>query len=122
MRKLPEGRTVRFGQTEFNFAVAETGVELMRGLSEVTSLESYEGMLFDFGGPFGIHLWAKGLHFPIDVAFLDEDGVVLEFGSLDPDMESSFTLKASVLSRYALEVPVGFFEANNIRIGDKFEL
>jgi uncharacterized membrane protein (UPF0127 family) len=122
MQQLPEGRTVRFGQAEFNFAVAETGVELMRGLGGVTSLTPYDGMLFDFGRRFGIHLWAKNLFFPIDVAFLDEDGTVLEFGSLDPDTESSFTLKASVLSRYALEVAVGFFEANNIQLGDKLEL
>lgn len=122
LQRLPEGKIVRFGQEEFNFSRASTGLELMRGLSGVDSLEPYDGMLFDFGCQFDIHMWAKNLLFPVDVAFLDEDGTVLQFGHLNPNTETSFTLKATAPGRYALEVPVGFFEDNNIQIGDKLAL
>jgi uncharacterized membrane protein (UPF0127 family) len=98
----------------------------MKGLGGVDSLEPYDGMLFDFGIPYTIALWSKSLLFPVDVAFLDEDGVVLEFDFLDPDFEMppsmNNTIFSSELSSYALEVPRGFFKANNIQIGDKFEL
>jgi len=122
MPELPEGKIVRFGDKEFNFTLASNGLELMRGLAGVTSLEPYDGMLFDFGCQFDIHMWAKNLLFPIDVAFLDEDGTVLQFGRLDPNGEQSFTLKARVPGRYALEVPVGFFEDKGIQLGSRLEL
>ncbi len=122
MPELPEGKIVRFGKKEFTFSLASTGLELMRGLGGVTSLEPFDGMLFDFGCQYDIHMWAKNLFFPIDVAFLDENGVVLQFGRLDPKAERSFTLKAIAPGRYALEVPVGFFEENDIKIGDTFQL
>ena len=122
MSELPEGRTVRFGEKEFMFSVATTGVELMKGLGGVTSLDPFDGMLFDFGTNFSMHMWAKGLTFPIDVAFLDEDGTILQFGHLDPDTELSFTLASDVPGRYALEAPVGFFETHNIVVGTQFDL
>ncbi len=71
MSELPEGRVVRFGEKEFTFSVATTGVELMKGLGGVDSLDPFDGMLFDFGTRFDMHMWAKGLTFPIDLAFLD---------------------------------------------------
>ncbi len=122
MPELPAGKIVKFGDKEFNFSLASNGLQLMRGLGGVTSLEPYDGMLFDFGCQYDIHMWAKNLLFPIDVAFLDEDGVVLQFGHLDPNTERSFTLKANVPGNYALEVPVDFFKNNDIKIGDKLEL
>ena len=122
MLELPEGKIVRFGEKEFNFSLASDGLTLMQGLGGVASLEPYDGMLFDFGCQFNIHMWAKNLIFPIDIAFLDEDGTVLQFGRLDPNTERSFTLKANAPGRYALEVPVGFFTENNIQLGDTLEL
>lgn len=122
MFEFPEGRTVRFGKKEFMFSVATTGRQLMKGLGGVDSLDPFDGMLFDFGTSFNIHMWAKGLTFPIDVAFLDQDGTVLQFGHLDPNMELSFTLISDFPGRYALEVPVGFFETHQITIGTKFDL
>lgn len=122
MRELPEGKTIICGEKQFLFSIASTGSELMKGLGGIDNLGSFDGMLFDFGTNFNIYMWAKGLTFPIDVAFLNENGAVVQFGHLDPDMELSFTLRANTPSRYALEVPVGFFENNNIIINSKFDL
>lgn len=122
MRELPEGKTVTVNGKEFNFSLATSGMELMKGLGGVTNIEPYDGMLFDFGQDFDIHMWAKNLYFPIEVAFLDSKGVVLQIGKLDPEAESSFALKAVAPGRYALEVPIGFFEENNIVIGTVIEL
>jgi len=122
MPELPKGKMVRFQDKEFLFSVAETGLELMKGLGGLDSLTPYDGMLFDFGTNFEIHMWAKGLTFPIEVAFLDEEGRVSQLGKLDPDSEISFSLASSAPRRYALEVPVGFFQAHNITIGSKFDL
>jgi len=122
MRDLPGGRKVFINEKEFNFSLANNGLALMRGLGGVTSMDPYDGMLFDFGQDFPIHMWAKNLKFPIEVAFLDSNGVVTQIGKLDPNTETSFALKSESWNRYALEVPVGFFNANNITIDTQIVL
>lgn len=124
MLELPEGKTVTIGDKEFNFSLAETGMELMTGLKGVTSLEPYDGMLFDFGPyipeDFDLTMTPKGLVFSIEVAFISEDGVIQEFKVLDP--VNGLTQSASKRARYALEVPIGFFVDNNIHVGDTINL
>ncbi len=120
MSELPEGKLVLINEKEFNFSLASSGLELMKGLGGITSIEPYDGMLFDFGQEFSMHMWAKNLKFPIDLAFLDSDGKVMEIGHLALDTESSFTpytLRAAKPGRYALEAPAGFFDENNIVVG-----
>lgn len=120
MPELPEGRGITIGEEEFNFSVAETGQELTAGLRGVTSLEPYDGMLFDFGCDFHPIMTPKGLLFPVEVAFIDSEGTIKEIQQLDP--ANGFTRAAAVTVRYALEVPVGFFETHNIQIGDLVNL
>ena len=121
MPELPEGRICTINEKEFNFSIATTGVDLVRGLAGVTSLESYDGMLFDFGCPFSPIMTPKGLEFPVDLAFIHAVGKIVEIHRLDPNYEfPQDTVRQDV--RYALEVPVGFFEANDIKIGDMLTL
>lgn len=122
MSELPKGRTVIFGNQEFSFSLASTGLELMRGLGGVTSLDPYDGMLFDFGHNFHVQMCPRGLKFDIEVAFLTSEGEVVQFGSISADDDPSFFIEANMPVRYVLEVPVGFFEEHNISIGDTFTL
>jgi uncharacterized protein len=94
----------------------------MKGLGGVEALAEYDGMLFDFGVKHNIVMWSKGLLFPVEVAFLDDGGEIKGFGRLDPEDHPSFTLSIAEPTRYALEVPVGFFAEHDIKIGDKFSL
>lgn len=120
MPELPEGRVFTIGEKDFNFSVAETGQELTTGLKGVASLEPYVGMLFDFGCDFHPIMTPRGLLFPVEVAFIDSDGTIKEIQHLDP--ANGFTQAATVKVRYALEVPVGFFDTHNIQIGDLVNL
>ncbi len=120
MPELPEGKAVTIGEKEFNFSLAETGMELMTGLKGVTSLEPYDGMLFDFGQEFFPIMTPKGLVMPVEVAFISGDGVIQEVKTLDP--VNGLFQGASKRARYALEVTVGFFENNNIHVGDTITL
>jgi uncharacterized membrane protein (UPF0127 family) len=120
MPELPEGKAVTIGDNEFNFSLAETGIDLITGLKGVTSLGTYDGMLFDFGQEFYPIMTPKGLVFSIEVAFISEDGVIQEFKVLDP--VNGLTQSASKRARYALEVPIGFFVDNNIHVGDTINL
>jgi len=122
MPGLPTGRTVVLNGKGFNFSVASTGIELMRGLSGVTDLGPYHGMLFDFGCDFKAIMHPRGLKIDIEVAFITSEGEIVEIGSLLQDMYPNFLLYAPVPVRYVLEVPVGFFEQNSLKVGDKINL
>ncbi len=117
MPELPEGKLFKANDNEFNFSVATTGAELMKGLSGVVSLGTYDGMMFDFGCNFRPIMTPRGLMFPIDLAFLTEFGEIVEIRRLDPDQ--GFTLSASTSNIfYVLEVPVGFFNTHGLVVGD----
>lgn len=116
MPVLPEGRVFSIGEKEFNFSLATSAIELITGLAGVTSVEPFDGMLFDFGSSYPVIMTPKGLVFPVEVAFIDAEGFIQEFKRLDP--ADGFTQAAAAKVRFALEVPVGFFEENDIEIGD----
>ena len=119
MPELPEGRVFSIGDNRFNFSLATTAMELITGLAGVTSLAPFDGMLFDFGMNWPVIMTPKGLVFSVEVAFINEDGVIREIKTLDP--LDGFTQAASEKARFALEVPVGFFEEHEITIGDILE-
>lgn len=116
MPELPAGKMFSLGDQEFYFSVANTAAELMRGLTGVTSLDPFDGMVFDFGCRFSPIMTPKGLVFPVDVAFVTDYGEVVEIHRLDP--EYGFTQGTTRRDiQYALEVPVGFFERHGISVG-----
>jgi uncharacterized membrane protein (UPF0127 family) len=120
MQELPEGSRCSLGGHEFHFSLAVTALELMHGLRGVTSLEPYDGMLFDFGCNFSPIMTPNGLRFPVDVAFITSGGQIVEIHRLDPaDGFTRSTTRRDI--RFALEVPVGFFETHSIKIGDTLE-
>ena len=120
MPELPEGSQCRLGEREFHFSLAATALELMQGLRGVTSLDPYDGMLFDFGCNFSPIMTPSGLRFPVDVAFITSVGTIVEMHRLDPnDGFTKSTARRDI--QFALEVPVGFFETHNIKIGDTLE-
>lgn len=121
MPELPEGKTFTIDGKEFTFSVADSALELMAGLRGVASLEPFDGMLFDFGCNFTPIMTPSGLRFPVDVAFITSGGEIVEVHRLDPD--NGFPRSTTRWDiRFALEASVGFFEDNDIKIGDKLEL
>ena len=87
------------------------------GLMFRESLGDDCGMLFVFNesGEKAFHM--KNTTIPLDIAFINEHGVIESIKELQPLNESSITSDAKVL--YALEVNSGWFEANNVKVGDK---
>tara|TARA_B100002019_G_scaffold139358_1_gene120058 strand:- start:11 stop:1669 length:1659 start_codon:yes stop_codon:yes gene_type:complete len=87
------------------------------GLMFRESLGENCGMLFVFNesGEKSFHM--KNTTIPLDIAFINENGVIETIKELEPLNESSITSNANVL--YALEVNRGWFEANNVNVGDK---
>jgi len=87
------------------------------GLMFRESLGENCGMLFVFNESGEKAFYMKNTTIPLDIAFINEHGVIETIKELEPLNESSITSDASVL--YALEVNRGWFEANNVKVGDK---
>ena len=92
--------------------------EQMTGLMNRESLESNHGMLFVFPNPKQASFWMHNTSIPLDLAFLDAEGVILEIIPLVPFEEKPVLSKSSKVS-YALEVSRDWFAGRNLKVGLK---
>jgi uncharacterized protein len=88
-----------------------------RGLMHRKSLAPNAGMLFIFDGPAIQCMWMKNTLIPLSVAFLDEQGTIINIADMQPHSEESHC--AARPSLYALEMEQGWFAKRGIRPGMK---
>ncbi len=88
-----------------------------QGLMHRKSLAPNAGMLFVFDGP-AIHcMWMKNTYIALSVAFLDEEGAIINIADMQPHSEESHC--AARPARYALEMTRGWFAQRGIKPGMK---
>lgn len=88
------------------------------GLMHRKRLGENEGMLFIFDAPERLGFWMRNTEIPLSIAFLDDDGTILEIADMKPKDLSTTRTKYRV--RYALEVNQGWFQRAGISAGDVF--
>ena len=88
-----------------------------QGLMFRKSLERNAGMLFIFDESAVHCMWMKNTYIPLSVAFLDEDGAILNIADMQPHSERSHC--AAKPARYALEMTRGWFAERGIKPGTK---
>ena len=97
--------------------VADSFVTRMQGLMHRPSMGANEGMLFIFEEA-GIHcMWMKNTLIPLSVAYIADDGSIVNVEDMKPQTEDSHCAKKPV--RYALEMNVGWFSSKGLRPGTK---
>jgi uncharacterized membrane protein (UPF0127 family) len=86
-----------------------------QGLMHRKSLGQNDGMLFVFDEA-AIHcMWMKNTLIPLSVAFLDEQGAIINIANMQPHSEQSHC--AAQPARYALEMNHGWFAQRGIKPG-----
>lgn len=106
---------LKIGNQVLNAEVAATPETRMKGLMFRDKMGKNDGMLFVFD-QVGYHgMWMKNTLIPLSVAFLDEQGKILNIADMQPHSEQ--THSAAGPARYALEMNVGWFKARNISAG-----
>ena len=65
-------------------------------------------------------MWMRNTYIPLNVAYLDSSGKILEIYDMVPLSDESVCSKKRV--RYALEVNLNWFEDNNIIVGDVLDI
>ena len=110
--------------------IALTSEQQTKGLDVKNNLTENQGMLFVFQQPYRYGFWMIGMKFPIDIIWLDSNGVVTHIEhSLKPCPPASSNLACPVYfpekdSQYVLETVAGFSMKHNVRLGThvSFEL
>jgi uncharacterized membrane protein (UPF0127 family) len=89
--------------------------DMTTGLMGRRHLPRNAGMLFDFGSDQPLSFWMKNTRIPLQIAFIDSNGVVRHVASMAP--LSTRSVRSPSDCRYALEVNEGWFDEHNVRIG-----
>lgn len=105
--------------------LALTAEQQQKGLSGRWTMPQEHGMLFIKPRPAIQEFWMIDCHFPIDVAFADDQGRIVSIHTMRPqpgvspdDLKRYSSLKPA---RFALEVHGGQFARRGIKVGDRME-
>ncbi len=88
-----------------------------QGLMFRQSLGPSEGMLFVFEAPARQCFWMRNTPLPLSIAFLDEDGHVVNIEDMQPQTDDSHCSARPV--RFALEMAQGWFAQRGLKAGSK---
>ena len=104
--------------------LAETQEQHSYGLMNREHLAENTGMLFVFDGEEQRFFWMKNTFINLSIAYFDKHKKIIDIqdmkaatSSLDENLPS-YPSKGK--AKYALEVNQGWFEKNNIKVGDSF--
>jgi uncharacterized membrane protein (UPF0127 family) len=89
----------------------------MTGLMHRASMPSNAGMLFIFDEAGAQCMWMKNTLIPLSVAFIDDQGAIINVEDMAPQTEDSHCAKRP--ARYALEMNRGWFAARGIKPGSR---
>jgi hypothetical protein len=87
----------------------------MTGLMNRPSMPANRGMLFAFPRAERHCMWMRNTLLPLSVAFLDEDGRILNIEDMQPQTEDNHC--AARPARFALEMNLGWFSAKGLKPG-----
>ena len=109
--------TLNAGMHNIRAAVAQTSDELTTGLMYRRQMAQHEGMLFVYGEPEKRCFWMKNTVLPLSIAFLADDGTVVNIADMQPQTLDSHCSAKPV--RYALEMNQGWFAKRGVKAGSK---
>ena len=103
-----------------NIEVASNPNDRRKGLMFRKSLPEDHGMFFVWEYRKRQCMWMRNTYIPLNVAFIDTKGKILEIYEMLPLSEDSICSKKRV--KYALEVNLDWFKRNNVQVGDQIDI
>ena len=111
---------LKIGEHKLVVEVADTPSEQVVGLMNREFLPPDRGMIFVFEEPKQAFFWMKNTSLPLDVAFLDSEGVILEILPLVPFEETRVASKSDKVA-YAIETNRDWFVSRGLKPGVKVQ-
>lgn len=103
------------GMHRIQAEVAYTESTRERGLMYRKAMASFQGMLFVFPAKAQHCMWMKNTDLPLAVAFLDDDGKIINVEEMEPHTENNHC--AAQPARFALEMNSGWFSRRALGAG-----
>ena len=97
--------------------VANTFATRALGLMHRKAMGTNRGMLFVFPAAERQCMWMRNTLLPLSVAFMDEQGAIINIEDMHPQTETSHCALGA--ARYALEMNKGWFASRGIKPGSK---
>jgi uncharacterized membrane protein (UPF0127 family) len=105
------------GMHNIRAEVAQTDAQRAIGLMHRREMALQDGMLFVFDQPAVQCFWMKNTLLPLSIAFLADDGTVVNIAEMKPQSLDSHCSSQPV--RYALEMNQGWFAKRGVKPGFK---
>ncbi len=109
--------TLSAGMHQIDAQVAQTPEQRATGLMHRQQMPQHEGMLFVFERPSVQCFWMKNTLLPLSIAFVADDGTVVNLDEMKPQTLDSHCSSSPV--RYVLEMNRGWFAKKGIKPGFK---
>ena len=112
---------IRIGNQPLTVEVADDPDSRTAGLKGRESMAADHGMLFAFPAPQKVGFYMKDTPLPLDVAFFDEQGFLIEYFSMHPD-DGKEIYTSPEPAIYAIETNRGWFREKEIQKYAQLEL
>ncbi|UQA58731.1 DUF192 domain-containing protein [Polyangium aurulentum] len=109
------------GDASVSVEVAEKEAERTRGLMYRRRMLDDMGMIFVFAERENHQFWMHNTCIPLDMLFIDDDGLIVGIQENVPTMDDS-TFEVGCPSKYVLEVNAGWTRKHGVRAGQKVKL
>jgi uncharacterized membrane protein (UPF0127 family) len=109
--------TLRVGMHNIRAQLAVTPQQRQIGLMFRASMPNHEGMLFVFEDASPQCFWMRNTLIPLSIAFLADDGTVVNLADMKPQSDDSHCSAKPV--RYALEMNQGWFTKRGVKPGTR---
>jgi uncharacterized protein len=117
----PQGRLatvpITAGMHIIQAELAVTPEQQMTGMMFRTAMGTNEGMLFVNDEPGMRCFWMRNTLLPLTIAFIDDDGTIVNLADMAPRSEASHCSAKPV--RFALEMNQGWFAKRGLKAGSK---
>ena len=108
---------LNLGMFRIDAEVAANDADRQTGLMHRRSMAQHAGMLFVFPQPNTYCMWMRNTFIPLSVAFLDQDGVIINIEDMQPQTEDNHCARRP--ARFALEMNRGWFAQRGIKPGTR---
>jgi uncharacterized membrane protein (UPF0127 family) len=109
--------TLKVGMHSIRAQLAITPIQRQVGLMHRREMPSHEGMLFVFDEASPQCFWMRNTLIPLSIAFLADDGTVVNLADMKPQSDDSHCSARPV--RFALEMNQGWFAKRGVKPGTR---
>ena len=111
---------MRIGSKTFTLEIANDAAEREKGLMRRDSMPADHGMIFVFAGDQRLGFWMRNTRIPLDIIYVNANGVVVSVKQMRPYDTS--TTYADAPAKYAIELNQGQAAAAGVKVGDQLTL